>query len=101
MEKQKEVYGIIYVIRNKVNNKLYIGQTTDKKGFNGRYRESGKGIEKVYNHYKRKKYHDKSYNVHLLNSIEKYGFDAFEIDEKSYSIFSYKHKSSRPNEQKC
>ena len=82
MEKQKEVYGIIYIIRNKVNNKLYIGQTTDKKGFNGRYRESGKGIEKVYNHYKRKKYHDKSYNVHLLNSIEKYGFDAFEIDEK-------------------
>ena len=82
MEKQKEVYGIIYVIRNKVNNKLYIGQTTDKKGFNGRYRESGKGIEKVYNHYKRKKYHDKSYNVHLLHSIEKYGFDAYAIDEK-------------------
>lgn len=82
MEKQKEVYGIIYVIRNKVNNKLYIGQTTDKKGFNGRYRESGKGIEKVYNHYKRRKDHDKSYNVHLLNSIEKYGFEAFEIDEK-------------------
>ena len=82
MEKQKEVYGIIYIIRNKVNNKLYIGQTTNKKGFNGRYRESGEGIEKVYNHYKWKKDHDKSYNVHLLNSIEKYGFNAFEVDEK-------------------
>ena len=49
MEKQKEVYGIIYVIRNKVNNKLYIGQTTNKKGFNGRYHFKGEGIEKVYN----------------------------------------------------
>ena len=35
LKKSKEVYGIIYLIRNKVNNKLYFGQTT--KNFNIRY----------------------------------------------------------------
>lgn len=82
MEEQREVYGIIYMIRNKINNKLYIGQTTDKKGFNGRYGERGTGIEKVYNHHIKKEKQDKSYNKHLLRSIEKYGFDAFEVNEE-------------------
>ena len=81
MEKQREVYGIIYVIRNKVNNKLYIGQTIDKKGFNGRYKENGKGIERVYNHHKKRKNRNERYNEHLLYSIDKYGFEAFEINE--------------------
>ena len=82
MEKQKEIYGIIYVIRNKINNKLYIGQTSSKKGFEGRYSCSGKGIERVYRYHKRCKNINKKHNEHLLNSIEKYGFDAFEIDEE-------------------
>ena len=82
MEKQKEVYGIIYVIRNKVNNKLYIGQTTNKKGFNGRYHFKGQGIEKVYNFNKYSKDKNKNYNAHLLRSIEKYGFKAFEVIEE-------------------
>ena len=82
MEKQKEVYGIIYVIRNKVNNKLYIGQTTNKKGFNGRYHFKGEGIEKVYNFNKYSKDKNKNYSAHLLRSIEKYGFEAFEIIEE-------------------
>ena len=67
MEKQKEIYGIIYVIRNKVNNKLYIGQTTDKNGFNGRYN---------YNILKR------THNEQLRRSIEKYGIESFNIDEE-------------------
>lgn len=29
---KKEIYGIIYMIRNRINNKVYIGQTT-KKGW--------------------------------------------------------------------
>ena len=82
MEKQKEIYGIIYVIRNKVNNKLYIGQTTEKRGFNGRYHFKGSSIEKVYKYHKGCKDKNKSYNAHLLNSIEKYGFGAFEVDEE-------------------
>lgn len=77
-----EVYGIIYKIRNKVNNKIYIGQTIQKKGFNDRYCYEGIGIERVYNHYKSSKEHNhKSLNKHLLSSIDKYGLEAFEISE--------------------
>lgn len=80
MEKQKEVYGIIYVIRNKINGKLYIGQTIS--GFNKRYNVRGEGIERVYNYHKIKKDHaPKSCNEHLLRSMEKYGIDNFEVDE--------------------
>ena len=84
MEKQKEVYGIIYVIRNKVNNKLYIGQTTQKRGFKARYNK-GHGdtnIERVYDYHKYWKDRGEKYNSHLLNSIEKYGFDSFEVIEE-------------------
>lgn len=90
MEKQKEIYGIIYVIRNKVNNKLYIGQTASKKGFDGRYNFKGSSIEKVYKHHKSYKDRNKNYNVHLLNSIEKYGFDAFEVDKEFDIAYSKK-----------
>lgn len=70
-------YGIIYLIRNKVNNKCYIGQTIEKNGFKGRYSRSGKGIERVYRFHKATKE-----NEHLLRSIEKYGLEAFEVDEQ-------------------
>lgn len=79
---KKEIYGIIYVIRNKVNNKLYIGQTTNKKGFKGRYHKKGEGIERVYESHLYERKVNKSYNEHLLNSIEKYGFNAFEVIEE-------------------
>lgn len=76
-----EVYGIIYLIRNKVSGKYYVGQTQKEKGFNGRYKPSGEGIERVYKHHKSRKEHNRDYNSHLLNSIEKYGFEAFEVKE--------------------
>ena len=72
-----EVYGIIYKITNKVNDKIYIGQTVKEKGFDGRYERNGEGIERVYNYHKACKEYNKHYNSHLLRSIEKYGFDAF------------------------
>lgn len=59
-----EVYGVIYKITNKVNGKVYIGQT--KNGFKSRY--GG-------NLYKNTK------NIYLKRSIEKYGIDNFEICE--------------------
>lgn len=77
-----EVYGIIYKITNKVNNKCYIGQTTSKYGFRGRYRQSGdSSIERVYKYHIHEKERGKSFNDHLLKSIKKYGFKAFEVIE--------------------
>ena len=77
----KEYYGIIYKIENVVTNTIYIGQTTHPNGFNGRYLYKGNGIERVYNNYLSKKQAGQYYNVYLLRSIEKYGFDAFVVDE--------------------
>lgn len=72
-----EVYGIIYKITNKVNGKVYIGQTI--KGFDKRYNSCGSGIERVYNYHMKNKKNKKSYNDHLLNSIKKYGLESFEV----------------------
>lgn len=72
-----EVYGVIYKITNMANNKVYIGQTT--QGFDNRYCAKGEGIERVYNyHISRRRYGEK-YNQYLLNSIEKYGFENFNV----------------------
>lgn len=75
-------YGIIYKITNKINGKVYIGQTTKKRGFKGRYEYSGEGIERVYKYHKSLKERNESYNKHLLSSIEKYGIEAFEVIEE-------------------
>lgn len=76
-----EVYGVIYKITNKQNGKIYIGQTTKKNGFNGRYSYRGVGIERVYNHHRVHKEKKLYYNDHLLKSIKKYGFDSFAVDK--------------------
>ena len=83
-----ETYGIIYKIHNKINNKVYIGQTISKNGFNGRYSSKGNGIERVYNYYKRSLGYNCRINEHLFKSIEKYGFGAFEINEVFDIAFS-------------
>lgn len=78
---EKEYYGIIYKIENTINHKVYIGQTTEQRGFNGRYCCKGNGIERVYNYHNNRKNRNADCNVHLLNAIEKYGFDSFTVDE--------------------
>ena len=88
-----EVYGVIYKITNKVNNKVYIGQTKQKRGFKGRYGAKGEGIERIYNYYKTNmKCKDtiKNINQHLMKSIEKYGFENFEVIEIYDVAFSKK-----------
>lgn len=77
----KEYYGIIYKIENMINHKVYIGQTSQERGFKDRYCKKGQGIERVYNSYLYEQKHNRYYNVHLFKAIEKYGFDAFVIDE--------------------
>ena len=65
---KKEVYGIIYMIKNKINGKIYFGQT--KHTFEKRYNSND---EKIVN--------DVS-NEHLRNSINKYGINNFYINRK-------------------
>lgn len=76
-----EVYGVIYKITNLVNGKVYIGQTSSKNGFNSRYCAKGKGIERFYNYNLGRKNRGIGYNYYLQNSIEKYGFKSFKVDE--------------------
>lgn len=77
----KEYYGIIYKIENMLTHEVYIGQTIEPQGFKGRYRNKGVGIERVYKFHNYRKNSGKGYNQHLFGSIEKYGFDAFTVDE--------------------
>ena len=74
-----KIYGYIYKITNKLNDKVYIGQTI--RDFKQRYIASGEGIERVYKTHARNRDAGRNYNTHLLQSIERYGFDAFEVDE--------------------
>jgi len=61
------VYGIIYLIRNKTNNKIYIGQTIQSGGFDARYKHN---LE------------NETHNEHLKRSIHKYGIENFEINKE-------------------
>lgn len=83
-----EVYGIIYKVTNLKNGKVYIGQTIREDGFNGRYSGKGQGIERIYGDYLSAKKGGYYYNKHLVKSIEKYGFDAFEVNELFDVAFS-------------
>ena len=74
-----EVYGIIYKITNKINGKCYIGQTVN--GFKKRYDYKGEGIERVYNYHMSFKKYGEKYNDYIIKSVDKYGFDAFEVIE--------------------
>ena len=56
-------YGYIYEIKNKINNKRYIGQTTNKKGVRGSMTLTSIKLSHP--------------NLHLIRSIEKYGIQNF------------------------
>ena len=61
-------YGIIYMIKNKVNGKIYFGQTIEEKGFRGRYRNG--------------QWWKYTSNDHLRKSVEKHGIENFTIVEQ-------------------
>lgn len=58
-------YGIIYIIKNKVNNKCYIGQTAKKLDKRCKWEKKS-----IFNNY--------SKNLHLISSIKKYDLENFE-----------------------
>jgi len=60
------IFGVIYQIRNKINNKIYIGQTT-------------RNLKKRIYEYKSGFNNGTLQNTILLNSFKKYGFDNFDI----------------------
>lgn len=76
-----EVYGVIYKITNKVNEKVYIGQTIT--GFDRRY---GNNLSK------------RTSNRHLKYSIQKYGIDNFNISKVFDIAFS---KEELDIKEKC
>lgn len=81
-----KIYGIIYKVENLIDGKIYIGLTTSKYGFKGRYH--GEGIQGMYKYYKSRKERGFNYNRHLYYAIEKYGFDNFKVTEKFDVAFS-------------
>lgn len=85
-----DVYGIIYSVKNKVNGKYYIGQTIKKNGFKDRYSvKYGRSlIEGLYMARKKsldgKEEYEKNILITrdiLLQDMEKYGLDSFEVNE--------------------
>ena len=75
-------YGIIYKITNNINGKVYIGQTTQSRGFKGRYDCKGEGIERVFNYYIQRRDSGDNFNTYLFNAIKKYGKKNFNVDEE-------------------
>ena len=87
--------------KNTINHKVYIGQTTCKRGFRDRYRGSKKllAIECVYRYNLRSsKSKRRNYNKHLFNSIKKYGFNNFKVNEIFDVAFSKKELDTK---EKC
>ena len=85
-----DVYGVIYLVRNKVNGKCYIGQTYQKNGFRDRYgvKYNQSLIEGFYNSHKQmviKAKESKRQLIYerdlILQDLEKYGIENFEVNE--------------------
>ncbi len=69
-DKNKTIYGVIYLVVNTVNNKIYVGQTVGT--FKSRYRGN------ILN----------THNEHLKRSINKYGIENFYICEEYKVAYS-------------
>ena len=65
--KENSRLGVIYMITNVTNKKVYIGQSVN--------------VEKRLKQHRREAYNKKNkiYNYHLYCSIRKYGWDNFEV----------------------
>ena len=90
-----EYAGIIYKIENRITHEVYIGQTTNSRGFDGRYDFKGKGIERVHKYLKGNQDRGERHNQHLRRSIEKFGYDAFDVTEVFDVAHSYEELNNK------
>lgn len=88
-------YGVIYKITNKKNQKVYIGISTEPRGFKDRYCASGEGIERVYNYSLIASKSNTYYNKHLFKSIKKYGVENFLVEEEFEVCYSKQELNER------
>lgn len=92
--------GVVYKIKNRITGKVYIGITTKNTGFLGRYYCGGDSLsERVFNFYKNKTENcdGKGVNIHLYRSMQKYGFENFDVFpciDVASSIAELKEKES-------
>ena len=67
------MYGIIYKVTNKINGKVYIGQTIRTLA------------ERIYYHYYRADHEPEVTKTHFINAIRKYGKDNFLWEEIDFA----------------
>jgi len=84
----KNKFGIIYLVKNKINGKVYVGITTKPNGFNGRYSACGNGAERILNSYEKNIGYGEYYNEHLYAALKKYGIENFEVIEEFDTAYS-------------
>ena len=95
----KEIYGTIYMIKNTINNKVYIGQTT--VGFRSRYKIRKNDLLN-YGYYKyQKSTDDKHRNEHILSSMEKYGWQNFKVTEQIDVVYKHKYSQQELDCREC
>lgn len=86
------------MIKNIINNKVYIGQTI--VGFRKRYKIR-KNEPLNYGYYKYQKREDKHCNKHILSSMEKYGWENFIIYEQIDIIYKHKYSQQELDCREC
>ena len=107
VDSKEEVYGIIYIIKNTINDKKYIGQTLSHRKNHNRYRPFG-CIGRFKDHISEALCNTKTKQCSYLNqAIRKYGKDVFtveliekclieELNEREIYYISY-YQSLYPN----
>lgn len=80
LDTKEQVYGIIYIIKNTLNQKIYIGQTVSHRKNHNRYRPFGH-IGRFKDHVSEAVCNTKQKQCRYLNqAIRKYGSDVFTVD---------------------
>ena len=87
------------MVKNMINNKVYIGQTT--VGFRNRYKIRKNDLLN-YGYYKYQKSTDRKHcNEHILSAMEKYGWQNFEVIEQIDIVYKHKYSQDELDCREC